>query len=128
GPQLSTTSEEGEEEEEGEKEQEEINVNKQEQLSSGVIGTMDKERMLLLSKLYDVMKQLPVNRKPQPLPCALFSSGLSSSCFSDDTSGKDSISDICQPVDDGGCGFITHLLAYHKIFTGWNWLWSFLVP
>ncbi|CAF4580826.1 unnamed protein product, partial [Didymodactylos carnosus] len=97
GPQLSTTSEEAEEEEEGE-----INVNKQEQLSSGVIGTMDKERMLLLSKLYDVMKQLPVNRKSQPLPCALFSSGLSSSCFSDDTSGKDSISDICQPVDDGG--------------------------
>ncbi|CAF1596951.1 unnamed protein product [Didymodactylos carnosus] len=134
GPPLSTTSKEGEKEEGDEKEEEEINDNKQEQLPSGVIGTMDKDRTLLLSKLYDVMKQFRVKRKLQPLLCALFSSGLSSPCFSNATSVKDSfllkksISDICRPVDGGGCRFIKHLLAYHKIFSDWNWLWPFLVP
>ncbi|CAF1494918.1 unnamed protein product, partial [Didymodactylos carnosus] len=128
GTQLPTTSAEGEEE---------INDDKQAQLPN---ETMDKDCTLLLSKLYDVMKQLRLKRKSQsvPPPWSLLQFTLSSTdlpcpCFQNDTSEEDSllrtsISGNCQPVDSHR--FNKHLLEHHKIFSdwNWNWLWPFMVP
>ncbi|CAF1523576.1 unnamed protein product [Didymodactylos carnosus] len=130
GKQLSTASGEGEE----------INDNQQEQLPSGVIEMMDKSHTVLLSKLYDVMKQFRLKRKSQsvPPPWSLLQFTLSSTdlpcpCFHNDTSEEDSllrtsISGNCQLVD--GHRFNKHLSEHHKIFSdwNWNWLWPFMVP
>ncbi|CAF1301843.1 unnamed protein product [Didymodactylos carnosus] len=90
--QLSTTSAEDEEE---------INDDKQVQLPS---GTMDKDRTLLLSKLYDVMKQFRLKRKSQSVPSswsllqfALSSTGLSCPCFHNGSSGEDSLLSAVDP-------------------------------
>ncbi|CAF1655460.1 unnamed protein product, partial [Didymodactylos carnosus] len=98
GPQLSTTSEEGEEEEEGEKVEEvfeeneeqgaelEVNDDRQPQLHNSVIRLMDDARTLLLSKLYGVIEHLQVNRRVKPFLSSvpLFQFALSRSGISSD--------------------------------------------
>ncbi|CAF1260080.1 unnamed protein product, partial [Didymodactylos carnosus] len=133
GKQLSTASGEGEE----------INDNKQEQLPSGVIGTMDKSHTVLLSKLYETMKQFQVKRKSQPvslssslLQFTRCTGGLSPLCFYNGTSGgkalfTTSIEDIYQVLNDGGRIFIIRLLEHdmtNYIFGNTDWLWQFMVP
>ncbi|CAF0988017.1 unnamed protein product [Didymodactylos carnosus] len=116
---------------------EEINDKKQEQLASGVIGTMDKSHTVLLSKLYEAMKQFQVKRKsPQVslsssslLQFARSTSRLSSLCFCNGTSGgkalfTTSIQDIYQVLNDGGRMFIIGLLKHDITNTlgNTNWL------
>ncbi|CAF1203055.1 unnamed protein product [Didymodactylos carnosus] len=101
-----------------------------EMLNSGpqlAITLEEEDRTLLLSKLYNIRKQLRVKMESKPWSSSSrsVSSGLSpiqSTSFCNATTGEHTllatiISDICQLVNGGA----RRIIQYLKIFEDWNW-------